>query len=256
MGASESGMAGGGGGSAGGSRDAGLFGSSAFCCGSNTGALPCCEKNSGTRNDIVGARPMHYPQTDPYAPGGGLDMHLGGPDKSGGAFNGGSAMGECSSMCKNLPGDDCMDSEETYEDGSMYKGQLRDGRRHGNGVWTSASEQYTGKWKDDQRDGQGKQTWSDGRIYEGRFSNGKFHGHGRMEWHMPTGLMVYEGQYVDDLKEGQGRYLWPDKRVYDGGWKKGVRHGHATYTNSQGVRRQGIWKEDKVERWLDGNGRG
>jgi len=195
---------------------------------------------------------MHYPQTDPYAPGGGLDMHLGGPDKSGGAFNGGSAMGECSSMCKNLPGDDCMDSEETYEDGSMYKGQLRDGRRHGNGVWTSASEQYTGKWKDDQRDGQGKQTWSDGRIYEGQFSGGKFHGHGRMEWHMPTGLMVYEGQYVDDLKDGRGRYVWPDKRIYDGEWKRGMRDGQATYTNSQGVRRKGIWREDKVERWLDG----
>jgi len=137
-----------------------------------------------------------------------------------------------------------------YEDDSSYRGQLLDGRRHGRGVWTSPLEQYSGQWLFDQRDGHGKQTWQDGRIYDGQFKAGKFHGNGRMEWHMPAGLMVYEGQYVDDLKDGRGRYVWPDRRIYDGEWKKGMRDGRATYTNSNGQSRQGIWREDKVEKWF------
>lgn len=143
------------------------------------------------------------------------------------------------------------EAEEVYEDGSSYVGQLSNGLRHGSGVWTSDSEQYSGQWRGDQRDGQGRQTWQDGRVYEGQFRNGKFHGMGRMEWHMPNGLMVYEGQYVDDLKDGNGRYIWPDGRMYEGQWRGGQRSGQATYTNSLGQKREGIWREDKVERWLD-----
>lgn len=148
------------------------------------------------------------------------------------------------------------DGEETYEDGSSYVGQLSDGRRHGRGVWKSETEQYSGQWSNDQRDGQGQQTWQDGRTYDGQFKEGKFHGHGRMEWHMQNGLMVYEGEYMDDLKHGNGRYVWPDNRVYDGQWKRGQRWGRATYTNAVGQNRVGIWKEDKVERWLEDGAEG
>merc|ERR1719221_2471598 len=150
-----------------------------------------------------------------------------------------------------------IDGEETYEDGSTYVGQLtagNPGQRNGRGVWTSPSEQYSGQWCNDQRNGQGRQTWQDGRVFEGQFKDGKFDGHGRMEWHMPTGLMVYEGQYVDDLKHGSGRYVWPDNRVYDGQWQRGQRGGRGTYSNSAGVKREGIWHEDRVEKWLNEDG--
>jgi len=144
-----------------------------------------------------------------------------------------------------------VDGEETYEDGSSFVGQLREGRRHGAGVWTSASEQYSGQWENDQRDGQGRQTWQDGRVYEGQFRQGKFDGQGRMEWRTPNGVMLYEGQYVDDVKHGSGKYVWPDNRMYEGQWKNGQRSGRATYTNSIGQSRVGIWREDKVEKWLE-----
>eukprot|EP00929_Paragymnodinium_shiwhaense_P070010 TRINITY_DN35395_c0_g2_i1.p1 TRINITY_DN35395_c0_g2~~TRINITY_DN35395_c0_g2_i1.p1 ORF type:complete len:215 (-),score=51.70 TRINITY_DN35395_c0_g2_i1:125-769(-) len=144
-----------------------------------------------------------------------------------------------------------QDTEETYEDGSTYVGQVVEGRRHGRGVWTSPSEQYSGQWKLDQRDGQGRQTWSDGRCFEGQFSLGKFDGHGRMEWHTAHGLMVYEGQYVCDMKHGTGLYQWPDQRIYKGQWVQGKRSGKATYTNSNGDTKHGIWKDDRIEKWLD-----
>ncbi|CAE7766525.1 PIP5K1 [Symbiodinium microadriaticum] len=146
---------------------------------------------------------------------------------------------------------DGVQGQETYEDGSSYEGQLADGRRHGHGTWTSVAEQYCGQWVHDQRHGKGKQTWQDGRAYEGNFKQGKFHGKGRMEWHTPKGLMLYDGEYFEDLKHGHGKYIWPDGRMYEGGWKEGLRCGQATYTNAQGQSRTGIWKDDKVERWLD-----
>jgi len=148
---------------------------------------------------------------------------------------------------------ECYEAEETYEDGSSYKGQLFEGRRHGIGEWKSSTETYSGPWKCDYRDGQGRQTWRDQqahRMYEGQFKVGQFDGQGRMEWHSPTGVTVYDGQYVNDLKHGTGKYSWSDGRTYDGQWNTGKRSGTATFTNSAGVQRRGLWKDDKVDRWL------
>jgi len=146
-----------------------------------------------------------------------------------------------------------IEEEETYEDGSCYKGQLLEGRRHGCGAWTASNESYNGQWRNDHRDGFGRQVWKDERarrVYEGQFQAGNFDGHGRMEWHTPNGMMVYEGQYSNDLKHGAGHYAWPDGRVYDGQWRYGQRWGRATFTNSAGLKRKSYWREDKLERWV------
>ncbi|CAE7533162.1 Morn1 [Symbiodinium natans] len=85
----------------------------------------------------------------------------------------------------------------TYQDGSTYTGMIKNGKRHGHGVWQSKSCQYEGQWKEDQQDGNGRQTWSDGRVYEGQFHKGRFSGTGKMVWHTQKGMLVYEGQYKD-----------------------------------------------------------
>mmetsp|Transcript_66175 Transcript_66175/g.117686 ORF Transcript_66175/g.117686 Transcript_66175/m.117686 type:complete len:223 (+) Transcript_66175:105-773(+) len=141
----------------------------------------------------------------------------------------------------------------TYKDGSTYEGQFLSGKRHGRGVWKSSTGQYDGQWKTDQQDGQGQQRWQDGRVYIGQFSRGKFDGHGRMEWHTPQGLMIFEGDYVNDQKHGTGKFIWPDGRMYDGEWAKGKRWGKGTYHNSRGEKKEGLWVNDKLDRWLDGD---
>mmetsp|Transcript_44112 Transcript_44112/g.101904 ORF Transcript_44112/g.101904 Transcript_44112/m.101904 type:complete len:209 (-) Transcript_44112:19-645(-) len=149
-----------------------------------------------------------------------------------------------------------IEEEETYEDGSCYKGQLVQGKRHGCGVWSAPTESYFGQWKNDHRDGEGRQTWQDERarrVYEGQFKAGNFDGYGRMEWHTANGTMVYEGQYSNDLKHGTGRYSWPDGREFNGQWRYGQRWGRATFTNAAGLKRESMWREDKFERWVDGN---
>ncbi|CAE7559929.1 PIP5K3 [Symbiodinium sp. CCMP2456] len=149
--------------------------------------------------------------------------------------------------------DDIAADEErqfvTYQDGSTYTGMIKNGKRHGHGVWQSKSCQYEGQWKEDQQDGHGRQTWSDGRVYEGQFSKGRFSGTGKMVWHTQKGMLVYEGQYKEDLKDGHGMFIWPDGRTYDGEWREGKRHGRGTYITAKAERKVGYWVDDKFDRW-------
>jgi len=147
----------------------------------------------------------------------------------------------------------------TLEDGSVYVGQIlqmdaSQGKRHGYGKWTAPTEEYEGQWKVGHQDGHGRQTWKDGRVYEGQFQEGKFDGFGRMEWHTQQGSMMFEGQYVNDSKHGRGKFVWPDGRMYDGDWEQGRRGGKALYVTAKGEKRLGIWKDDKLVKWLDGEG--
>mmetsp|Transcript_59788 Transcript_59788/g.129511 ORF Transcript_59788/g.129511 Transcript_59788/m.129511 type:complete len:250 (-) Transcript_59788:209-958(-) len=237
--------------------------SSHICCGSATDGPTCWAKTAGDKGtDIVGARPVDFPGLSTEEQ---LTVNMpnteGEPskDKTEESETRAPAEGDTIKELAAQPeqADKVSDpskipqkAEEKYDDGSTYVGQLLNCRRHGHGVWQSKTEEYTGSWKDDQRDGQGRQTWQDGRQYEGQFRDGKFHGHGRMEWGTKQGKMVYEGQYVDDMKHGEGKYTWPDSRTYSGQWVQGKRSGRATYTNPSGESRLGIWKDDKIEKWL------
>eukprot|EP00929_Paragymnodinium_shiwhaense_P110276 TRINITY_DN7714_c0_g1_i1.p1 TRINITY_DN7714_c0_g1~~TRINITY_DN7714_c0_g1_i1.p1 ORF type:complete len:250 (+),score=60.97 TRINITY_DN7714_c0_g1_i1:88-837(+) len=211
----------------------------AACC--STGGT-CCAKSDGS-NTVKVAEVVQPTSVEP-------------PEMSAGSMKAASAIEPNNKSNDGVangqePEADVAEKGETYEDGSTYIGQVKNGKRDGQGVWTSPSEQYSGQWCRDQRDGQGRQAWSDGRLYEGQFSDGKFHGHGRMEWHTPNGLMVYEGQYVQDVKHGRGIYRWPDGRCYDGDWVQGKRSGEATYSNLMGEVKRGIWKDDRIDRWLE-----
>jgi len=225
------------------------------CCEKDeSGGITCCAKPSeGKGTEIVRSRPFGFPgvpglETDAKLAEDHLhpQANAATPPDGAWAFQGTHLS---HSLIEPREGDE----EETYDDGSTYVGQLIAGKRHGHGVWTSPAEQYAGQWKHDHRDGKGRQTWQDGRVYDGQFQEGKFDGTGRMEWHTPQGLMVYDGAYVNDVKHGHGKYHWPDGRIYDGQWGQGKRWGQAVYVNSGGERREGIWKDDKLERWLDAN---
>lgn len=137
----------------------------------------------------------------------------------------------------------------TYEDASVYIGQINNGKRHGHGIWKARTGQYEGQWLNDQQHGKGQQQWSDGRVYDGQFVDGKFAGNGRMVWHTAKGVLIYEGEYKDDLKHGQGKFIWADNRTYDGQWDKGLRHGKGMYQNARGEKKYGYWAYDKFDRW-------
>ena len=71
--------------------------------------------------------------------------------------------------------------ELTYEDGSVYKGVMKDGAPHGIGVlnWVDGS-MYDGDWIDGQMTGNGTYLWSNGMKYIGDWVNGQMHGKGKL----------------------------------------------------------------------------
>lgn len=65
----------------------------------------------------------------------------------------------------------------SFEDGSTYTGQLKDGAPHGKGTMVYADgSRYVGGWKNGVVDGQGRFEDADGTVMEGKFVKGEFQG--------------------------------------------------------------------------------
>jgi len=70
-----------------------------------------------------------------------------------------------------------------YSDGSKYKGDWLDKKRHGYGIWIRPDGvKYEGEWENDKPDGQGTIYYSDGGSYRGGWKNGKKHGIGTLHY--------------------------------------------------------------------------
>jgi len=107
-------------------------------------------------------------------------------------------------------------------DGQRYKGDLRNGKPHGYGVFkTSDGARYEGQWDQGQRSGKGRYIDSSGASYEG-------------EW-------------KEHDKSGKGVEIYPDKARYDGDFVKGCKHGVGRYTTSTGATYEGQFKQDKYD---------
>lgn len=163
-----------------------------------------------------------------------------------------------------------------YDDGSVYTGEVLNGKRHGKGklVWPSG-DVYEGDWKDDKRNGKGTLIWGKdsqwvGDIYEGDYVNGLRHGTG--SYYYSSGS-VYEGEWKNGEQSGKGTFTWPDGSryegdylggkyhgtgkftwgkdtkwagdVYDGDWVNGKRTGYGTYTYANGKVESGRFENNK-----------
>ena len=66
-------------------------------------------------------------------------------------------------MLKQLPNF----AVKSYKD-SVYRGELKDSKRHGKGVITyNSTRVYEGEWENDKRHGNGFERFSNGNVYEG-----------------------------------------------------------------------------------------
>jgi hypothetical protein len=71
--------------------------------------------------------------------------------------------------------------ELTYEDGSCYKGEWRNGLKHGQGLYTFNAKvptkvcmvTYEGAWENDKQKGYGVVKWSDGTVQNGFWDGGR-----------------------------------------------------------------------------------
>jgi len=107
---------------------------------------------------------------------------------------------------------------------SVYRGDLADGRPHGEGRLESRSgEIYDGTFKHGVRDGQGMLVSNDGSRYEGAFRDGQPSGDGRLA--LNTGE-IYVGAFAAGKRHGHGRTTLPGGTSYDSAWSMGKELGN------------------------------
>lgn len=114
--------------------------------------------------------------------------------------------------------------QKSLADSSFYKGELKDGKRHGYGTYKYANgDLYEGEWEDNKWHGSGTYKFANGEVYQGEFKDGKRH--------------------------GNGTYKSADGTTYVGGYKAGARHGNGILKNRSGhIIHNGEWKKDNPHR--------
>lgn len=153
----------------------------------------------------------------------------------------------------------------TYPDNSTYRGQFRDGKRHGRGTLTDAQgtkhdaewrydkrqgkgievyldgTRFTGVYVDDMRSGHGKMSWPEGSQYSGQFDRGKANGEGILQ---RTDGSVYKGHFSEDSMSGQGCMQWKDGVKYVGQFVANRREGRGkmTWTSGKWHTFDGTWR--------------
>ena len=136
-----------------------------------------------------------------------------------------------------------------YPNGSLYVGEIKNGKRHGKGKFTYPSgNTYEGQFKDDAFCGQGIYRRTDGSYYTGEFADNTYNGKG--EYHFANGD-VYKGFYKNGKRHGKGVFSYKsggsleaeytdgvtnkgtrnykDGSVYYGGWVNGKPSGDGEY---------------------------
>lgn len=89
----------------------------------------------------------------------------------------------------------------TYNDGSIYEGQFKDGCFSGFGIykWTNG-DHFEGMYKDDVRNGEGKYYYSDGDVVECNYENDKRHG--------PYKYYFYDKKTKKFKQREEGKYIF------------------------------------------------
>lgn len=126
----------------------------------------------------------------------------------------------------------------------FYTGQWHKGRRHGWGTLGKrcrngyAKRIYIGQWKNDFKDGEGKQYSRDG-VYFGYWSGGKRNGFGIM-WY--TDGRMFLGEWQNDGFHGTGVLFEKNGNRYEGNFENGLKNGEGKYFhNSTGQLQSGVW---------------
>ena len=134
---------------------------------------------------------------------------------------------------------------KTYDNGDKYVGQMKDGKRNGQGTMTYANgDKYVGQWNDDQRNGQGTMTYANGNKYVGEFRDDVRDGQGTMTYASGS---KYVGEWKDGKENGQGTMTYTNGNKYVGQWRNGDRNGQGTYTWPNGDKYVGEFRDDKIE---------
>lgn len=131
--------------------------------------------------------------------------------------------------------------------GTIYRGHVVSGRRHGEGTMTfPEGHEYSGLWNQNRRHGFGTMHYPNGDSYEGYWIHDKKDGAGVYTY--ASGEM-YRGLYSEGLRQGRGVMSYPNGDRYEGQFARDRKNGAGTFLDhGSGQLWVGTWKDDKVVR--------
>ena len=132
----------------------------------------------------------------------------------------------------------------TYDNGDIYVGQWRNGRRHGDGMLiTPTADTCVCKWQNDLRQGLGVIKFANGDRVTAFWVDDYINGEVLLSY--ANGL-VYNGEW-DGECNGWGEMNYPNGATYYGTWSNGLRHGVGTfcYADKEHIY-NGAWVDDVI----------
>ena len=111
---------------------------------------------------------------------------------------------------------------------AYYSGGWFKGKYHGIGIDSSGLGLFMGEFKNGVRDGEGTAYWSEYKTetkvpvlwYTGKWKDNKREGHG-IEYDL-KGKQLYEGEFTSDRRNGPGKLYKPDGTFTEGTWVNGL----------------------------------
>lgn len=144
---------------------------------------------------------------------------------------------------------DLKTEKYTYKNGFTYYGPLSKGRPNGKGKIFDKNKNlfYSGDIKFGKAEGYGIRYYSNGnKHFKGNFSKGHFVD-GIL--YNNRGKKIYNGKFKDDKFDGFGiQYNENGEVTYKGPFKENLRHGAGTFYDKSGIKRDGIFHENSLER--------
>ena len=128
--------------------------------------------------------------------------------------------------------------------------------------------EYEGFFKDDKKNGYGREKSSDGTIYKGDFKDNQKHGKGTL---ILDGIKtwIYKGEFKNNKISGKGKFKWNEEEEYNGEWdnselcgygilkhKNTIHIGYFSHNNKNGYGANffgtqfailGKWENDNIE---------
>ena len=125
-----------------------------------------------------------------------------------------------------------------------YKGQFRDNKKQGKGIYIWANgDRYEGDFVDDEPSGRGKFTFPSGDQYEGEYSRGAFNGKGVV---IAKNGDKTEGNFVNGQADGKAVYIFAGGDRYEGEMAAGKMAGKGTFTTKGGDRWEATFVNDRA----------
>lgn len=130
----------------------------------------------------------------------------------------------------------------TYGKMWMYLGDIKDGKRHGQGKEYKNGLCYNGDWLIDEQTGHGTISYEDRSSYVGQVKKGMRHGKGKF---LSVRGELYDGDWVNDYREGNGIFSNSKGHVIRAQWKNDKKNGKGVIIQSGNIF-SAIWKDDQI----------